>query len=112
MLDGVDDLVKRHYHMLKVLVKDTQGQVSTRQLAGNGDFHSSYLVDAPRLSGNDYRPVVVADAGAVRQKSIKVCHMRIGVKRYGRHIVNTLLGGLVERLYVFESVFELQPIGL
>ena len=58
-------------------------------------------------SCDNHRAVSIAHARAARQQRIVVAHIGVGVNRDGRDVKLTAHRALIQRLNVFEPMFEL-----
>ena len=96
-LNGVDDLVERDDDVFEIRIVNSQCEKRARQLARNRDLHIADLVGASRLFRDDDRAVFVADARTVRQQSVFVGDIRVGVKRDRGHVEDAVFRVFVER---------------
>src|SRR5580700_6451385 len=104
-----NDLVEGHDFDFDSGRKEPQGQISSREFSRYSDPLFLDLTLRECASGDDHRPVAVANAAAARQQCVMILNVGKGVERDGSYVVDAFLRLAVQRLDVTQRVGEAQP---
>ena len=113
----VEDLIERHNDVLEFAEIKLQREISARHLARERDRAAAQAsarisssdasdVEAVRLAADHHRAVAIAHARAARQERVTIAHIGIGVNRDRGDVEFAAHRALVQRLNIFEPMFE------
>ena len=111
-VDGLLDFIKGRGDWNEIGLVQSQGEIGARQRTGDSDVPSANIVARHGPAGNQARPVLIAHRGSVRQQSVGIGQIGVGVNRDRGDFELTAQRALVERFYILELVDVMEPVGL
>lgn len=107
-LNRGNDLIKRNDLVLKVRLKQFEGQKSGCPLAGNSNEALRELVSWKRTAADQNRPISLAHTGSAAEQRIALLKVSIRMDANSCHLIPACQGSFVQCLDIRQLVSELK----
>src|ERR1051325_10883806 len=104
VLDGINDLVKRHHYGLKVRLEEFQGEIRGSLQARNSNALAPEVLGIHGFGRNDDGTVAFTETGAAIEENIFVAKPGVCSKTNRRNVIRFSERRFVERLNVRKNV--------